>query len=68
MTEASRAVRIRAYWLAKGYDVNVTLRTVKGEEYSSQHSAQTLPGIRSDMVNGLPRGYRPAKLALEVAA
>lgn len=61
MNETARAARIRDYWLALGYDVNVTLRTVKGEEYRSGHKAETIPGVRSDMVNGLPRGYQDLK-------
>jgi len=47
MTESSRAERIRAYWESRGYRVGLVIVSDHGN-----------PAVRSDLVNGLPRGYR----------
>lgn len=54
--------RIEAYWRERGYEVSVVL--VQGQY--SNILRETRMDLRSDMVNGLPRGWRePLKERLE---
>jgi len=51
MTETGCAALIREYWKARGYDVNVRLETVRSLGHVGTY-------VRSDLINGLPPGYR----------
>lgn len=50
------AETIRRFWKDRGYSVDVTVVNVKGR--SSTGGPLRITEIVSDLVNGLPRGYR----------
>jgi len=56
MIEETWVSLIREYWRQRGYDVDVGVRQIA--EQRRDGKPFHYPAIRSDMVNGLPRGYR----------
>lgn len=48
--------RIRAYWQERGYTVNAGLRRVSDRTATGKKFGYS--AVRSDLVNGLPVGYR----------
>ena len=49
------AEQIRAYWAERGYEINTRII-----EIGFQQKTRCVPScVRSDLANGLPRGYRP---------
>jgi hypothetical protein len=53
---------IRLYWSSRGYKVKVEMRECpENTKYKSY-------AVRSDLINGVPRGYRGIKEALEEAS
>ena len=57
MSEETWVSRIREYWRQRGFDVEVGVRDVT-ENNPRGNGTIHYRAIRSDMVNGLPRGYR----------
>lgn len=56
MTEETYAARVRDYWRALGYQVDAEVRDIAWQ--SSATSIYRYRATRSNLVNGLPRGYR----------
>lgn len=56
------AHKVRLYWKRRGYDVNTRVEPVPGLD--AETDGPTLYQVRSDMVNGLPRGFAQPVTAL----
>ena len=60
MTDEEMAAVIRGFWAARGYLVSTTVEA--STEYLDRRGALKL--IRSNMVNGLPKGWRRSTASL----
>ena len=59
MNEKMFAQTIADYWTSRGWKISVRLDTVPAEGPGSHRShSQNMAGVRSNLVNGLPFGYR----------
>jgi hypothetical protein len=59
LTEANAnelSFKIRLYWLERGYHVDATIYKARGSRETSK-STDTAYGVKSNMVNGLPRSH-----------
>ena len=52
--------RIALYWRERGYQVKMSVEGSKGEKQTGDRRGE-LWGARSDMVNGLPKGWLKEK-------
>jgi hypothetical protein len=52
--ERARAELVRAFWAEKGHTVKIRIERV-------EIFGLTLPCLRSDLLNGMPRKYFPSK-------
>ena len=53
------AHRIAAYWLSKGYNVDVRVRAVSEPLSRPGGFTSNYHAVRSNLRAGLPQGYRP---------
>jgi hypothetical protein len=63
MREEHYATLIRDYWRERGYNVSVDVR-----DYQVKTKGHIYQAVRSDMIGGLPRGFKsPSEVAIQAA-